>query len=143
MFDGPILASGIHRLKDQKNCPAVLRVEHILQFGECLDPFMQHLLRLRLVISLQPRSVVGINVLEPKSFAIRNTILIRQLPCTLDEVFEFHLVNVNPGSTGLSPASLKFILFVASSVTWPTIAGCSSCFRIKTSSAIVYTPSNA
>ena len=37
MFDGAILARGVHRLKNEENGVAIVRIEQVLQFAQTID----------------------------------------------------------------------------------------------------------
>src|SRR5262249_9141045 len=51
VLDRTIFSGGVHRLKDEQNCPTVLRVKHVLQFGEGFDAGCQRFLCARFVLS--------------------------------------------------------------------------------------------
>ena len=50
VLDGAVFAGRVHSLKDKKNRPFVLRVKHVLQFGEGSNADLESFLGPRLVL---------------------------------------------------------------------------------------------
>ena len=66
MLDRPVLAGGVHRLEDQEHRVGVLRVEHVLLFGEL--PHAGSELFARLLLP-EPGRPVGLEILQPDAAA--------------------------------------------------------------------------
>jgi hypothetical protein len=66
VFDRPVLAGGVHRLKDQEHRPAILCVEHVLQLGERLDPSGERFLGAWFVRGAEMQRIARIDALEPE-----------------------------------------------------------------------------
>ena len=90
MLDGAVLACRIHGLEDEQHRPAVLRIEHVLQYGERFDAGAERFLGGWLVFLLEPAGVAGIKVLEPESIAVLDAIGLGELPRRLDDFVQFH-----------------------------------------------------
>ena len=68
MLDDAVFSGGIHGLKNQKQTPAVLGVELVLQLGHARHAFGQQFLGVLLRVKLA--GVGGIVVLEPEFLAV-------------------------------------------------------------------------
>src|SRR5262249_39736947 len=68
MFDRPVLAGCIHRLKDEQQRPAVLRVKHFLLLSEPNGAALKQFGRFSF-FQLQSAGVAGIEVFQPKILA--------------------------------------------------------------------------
>ena len=64
MLDRAVLAGGIHGLEDQQDRPIVLGVEHVLQFRERLNAYLQGLLGARFVLGSESPGVARVKLLE-------------------------------------------------------------------------------
>ena len=91
MFDGAILARSVHRLEDEKQRPAVLRVKNVLQLREGLHTGFQRLLRPRLVFGFEFARIAGIHVGEPEFLPARDAIRFREPLGGLDDFGNFHI----------------------------------------------------
>jgi hypothetical protein len=92
VLDRSVLPRSVHGLEHQQDRPAILRVEHVLQFGERLDADGQALDSLRLVLRTQLAGVGRVDILEPEAAAVRDPVRTRDLPCRLDHAVEIKLV---------------------------------------------------
>ncbi len=74
VLDRTVLARGVHGLEHQQHRPAVLRIQHVLKFGERLDARLQGLLGAWLVFLLEPRGIARVDVLEPEAVTVLDSV---------------------------------------------------------------------
>src|SRR5688572_22668306 len=86
MFYGAILACGIHRLENVQDSPAILRVEHVLQFGQLAHTSGERFLGSRLVFGPEVERVFRIDVLETEVASVRYLEGLCKIPSPLDEI---------------------------------------------------------
>jgi hypothetical protein len=70
VLDRAVLASSIHRLKDQQHGPPIPGVESVLELDQRFDAEGQRLLRPRLVLRFEVQRVSGVEVLDLESVVI-------------------------------------------------------------------------
>ncbi len=90
MFDGAVLAGGVHRLENQQDAPTVLGVEAFLKFGQQAGAFAQSLHRHRFVIPLQVQGVVGIDAGQAKALAIFHLIGLGEFVALAQQLVAIH-----------------------------------------------------
>ena len=90
MFDGAVLAGGVHRLENQQHAPTVLGVEAFLKFGKQAGAFSQALHRHRFVIPLQVQGVVGIDAGQAKALAIFHLIGLGEFVALAQQLVAIH-----------------------------------------------------
>ena len=64
MLDGSIFAGCVHRLKNQKECPLLLRIEHVLPSSQVLNASLQ--VGRGVSLRLDSARILGVEVLEAK-----------------------------------------------------------------------------
>ena len=77
VFDGTVLAGGIHRLEDHQHGPLVLGVKLVLQFAQPGDALLQPFLRV--LLGLQLPCVGRIDVCQPEFPVLGDAIACNQL----------------------------------------------------------------
>ena len=90
VLDRAVLAGGVHGLEDEQHRPAILRVEHVLQLGQSLHTDLQALLGARLVLRLQLRGIIWLDVLETKFVSLGDAIRLGELAAYCNDLIEFH-----------------------------------------------------
>src|SRR5262249_29202510 len=69
VLDRSVLAGGVHRLKDEQQRPAVLRVEHLLLLSEPLGPATQEIGRLAF-LHFEAKGIARVDVRQPEALAL-------------------------------------------------------------------------
>ena len=88
-LDGAVLAGCIHGLKDEQHRPAVLCVEHILQFGQRLDPRRERFLGTRFILGPEVKRVTGIDMFQAEARTVGDLEGFREAASPLDDLFLF------------------------------------------------------
>jgi hypothetical protein len=96
VLDGSVLARSVHGLKDQKQRPTILRVEHVLLSREPFRSALQELRRVALVHFQAPR-VSWVEILQLKAFALRDAVWLDVLLDALQDFFSRHLASSPQG----------------------------------------------
>ena len=94
MLDGAVLPRRVHGLKHQQQCPAVVRVQPILQFRHGLDPERQILFCTLFVALLEIADVRRIDVLQAERFSRIHLVSVAEAPRGLDDLVEFHVPTI-------------------------------------------------
>jgi hypothetical protein len=79
VLDDAVLTCRVHRLEDQQQRPAVLRVQLVLQVRELAHERLQVVLCLVLVVAVEPERIVRVDGREREAAAARDAIGCDQL----------------------------------------------------------------
>src|SRR5262249_38977460 len=84
VLDRAVLAGGVHRLEDEQQRPAVLRVEHLLLLSEPLGPAPQEVGRLAL-LHPQAEGIARVDALQPEALALRYAKRLDEFPDAIED----------------------------------------------------------
>src|SRR5579872_4675331 len=79
VLDRAVLAGGVHRLKDEEQAPAILRVQLALQVRELRGRALER--RARVVLGMQSDVGCGIVIRQPKSLALGDDAFLQLHTC--------------------------------------------------------------
>ena len=119
VLDGAILARRVHRLKNQQQPPAILRVELVLQLCKLQGGVLQQLFRFILEFPRKPARILRIKVTQAKLSAMVDSVESGQRPQFL---LLFHAAGLLgcPSCPGISEAGIiRITLQDCITAAWP------------------------
>src|SRR5262249_16682119 len=98
VLDRAVLAGGVHRLEDEQQRPAVLRIEHLLLLGEPLGSASQEVGRLAL-LQLQAKGIAGVDAPQLEALALRYAKRLDEFPDAIEDLSSRHGRAFPPGAS--------------------------------------------
>src|SRR5262249_4054680 len=89
VLDRAVLTGGVHRLEDEQQRPAVLRVEHLLLLCEPLGPAPRKVGRLAL-LHLQAKGIARVDVPQPDALALGDAKRLHEFSDAIEDLSSRH-----------------------------------------------------